>query len=190
MKPIFLFLLLLFSLGLNAQVKPIYFNKDSVVKDSTKATAYGVYGKLSNEEVWRIKLYDLYDNLLLTGSYQDEKLSVPHGRFIYYDFVDDFNDEYEENFYLKSTNRFLSAQGEFNSGQKTGRWVTFFPDGKIRTVTFYIKGVEHGEYKLFNRRGKVEVAGMYASGVKVGEWNYASGKKEVYRTGVLISTKN
>lgn len=65
---IILFALLNSFVAIKAQIKPVYYIADSLVLDSMKATSYGVFGKLSNEDFYRIKIYDLYDNLLLTGA--------------------------------------------------------------------------------------------------------------------------
>ena len=79
---VFIFLCCCFNL--KAQIKPIYFIGDSVVKDKAKANYYGVTGKLEGENIYVLKMYDLYDNLLQTGFYKDERLTIPHGRFSIY----------------------------------------------------------------------------------------------------------
>ena len=189
MKPFLVFLFtLIFYFTTTAQVKPIYFIGDSTTTDKTKATAYGVSGKLSGDSLYMLKMYDLYDNLMQTGTYKDEKLTVPHGRFLYYSYVDDFNYDNETNFYLKDKDRFLSGQGDFVDGRKVGRWVKFFPDLKIFEITNYVLGLKHGEYKVFNRKGKITTAGNYKLDVKEGVWVYDYGKKEYYTDGLLTHT--
>jgi antitoxin component YwqK of YwqJK toxin-antitoxin module len=182
MKLAVLFLLVCLNFCAYAQVKPIYFRGDMMVKDSTIATSYGIYGKLSNEDLWVIKRYDLYDNLMLTGSYKDEEFNIPHGEFTYYSDVDKFNETNETNFTLKGRTRFIVGRGRFEDGLQTGRWITFFPDEKIRTITTFVKGVKHGPYYEYNRRGKIKVSGNYKLNEKDGKWieNYKQ-KNDVYQ---------
>ena len=64
MKKIFVLLFgVFFYCAANAQVAPIYFYGDQVISDSTLATSYGVYGKLSGEELYVLKMFDLENNL-------------------------------------------------------------------------------------------------------------------------------
>ena len=190
MKPFLVFLFtLIFYFTASAQVKPIYFIGDSITTDKTKATSYGVSGKLSTDTVYRLKMYDLYDNLMQTGSYKDENLTIPHGNFLIYGDIDEFNYEQETTFYVKDKDRFLAEQGDYFDGKKRGRWIQFFPDGKIFRITNYIENFKHGEFKEFNRRGKLVIAGAFKLGLKDGEWSYQSGKKEIYNNDILTYTK-
>lgn len=189
MKNVLFPLLLMASMAAGAQVRPVYFIGDSLVTDKQKATHYGVFGKVSTDSVYTLKLYDLDDNLIQVGFYADSLLQMPTGKFLYYGSVDDFNDDNDENFYLKDTDRFLAAQGQYVNGKKSGRWFEFFPGGKIKSIQWYVSGLKHGEYKEFNRRGKTAVAGQYETDLKNGEWKYLTGKIENYRMGVLTATK-
>ncbi|RYF98112.1 MAG: hypothetical protein EOO07_38615, partial [Chitinophagaceae bacterium] len=145
-----IFAFILMSCAIKAQVKPVYFHGDSIVLDSTKASSYGVFGKVSTEDIYVLKVFDFDDNLLVTGAYKDDKLKVPHGKFSYYQYVDDFNDENNTNFYLEESIRFLREQGSFNNGFRIGRWLTFYPDGKIFTIVNYVNGLKQGEYKKYD----------------------------------------
>lgn len=186
MKKYFLFAVgvLFFQISF-AQVKPIYFIGDSITTDKTQATAYGVSGKLSTDSLYVLKMYDMNDDLLQTGYYKDEALTMPHGKFLIYGEINTFNIENETDFSLKNTYRFLAEQGSYVNGKKTGRWVQFFPDGKILSITNYIQDVKHGEFKAFNKRGKVITSGSYKVDLKDGDWNYENGKKETYVDGVI-----
>lgn len=170
-----------------AQVRPVYFAGDSLTIDKSIATYYGVFGKLSTDSVYTLKLYDLNNNLVQVGFYADSLLQVPSGKFLYYSSVDSFNYDNDEHFYLKDTDRFLAEQGQYINGKKVGRWVEFFPDGKIKRIQLYVSGLKHGEYKEFNRRGKVLVAGQYALDLREGEWKYLEGKKQIYKEGILVA---
>ncbi|MES2653459.1 MAG: hypothetical protein V4663_17105 [Bacteroidota bacterium] len=185
MKLFFLSIIFTLNLSAFAQLKPIYFRGETIVQDSTLATAYGVYGKLSGDGLYALKIFDLNNNLKATGTYKDEDLKIPHGAFVYYEDVDFFNVANNENFAIKGKNRFVSGKGTFADGQLTGRWVSFFPNGKIMNVTTYVRSVKHGFHGKYNRNGKIITSGAYYVGEKDGEWLSNNGKiKEMYVKGV------
>lgn len=185
-----LFILLLFvSFGVKAQVKPIYFYMDSVISDSTKATSYAIYGKLSTEELWSFKRYDLYNNLLQTGSFKDEQLTIPHGKFTSYMEVDLFNKINNSFFYIRDRDRFISQVGSFVNGKEHGQWLSYYPDGKIFGAVIFRNGVLHGESKSYDKKGNIEIVGNYVNGKKDGEWILHGGlQKDVYVMDELKSS--
>jgi hypothetical protein len=179
---IFLFSLQLCVYG---QFKPVYFIGEQIVADSTMATSYGVYGKLSGEELYVLKVFDLKNNLMTTGTYKDERLKIAHGAFVYYNNIEAFNNLNATNFAIKDKERFMSGKGFYTDGNKSGRWITFFPDGKIMNVTTYLNGVKHGFYGLYTRKGNMVISGTYYADEKDGEWQFDNGKvKETYIKGV------
>lgn len=172
-------------MGVIAQVKPIYFNGNQVVKDSTKANSYGVFGKLSNDEVWILKRYNLYDELLNTGTFKDSLLTIEHGNFVFYSNIADFNNEYLTQFSLKNKYRFVAQRGKFDNGLETGEWIWYYPTGKVMTVLTYEKGVKNGPFYNYDRTGNVLQSGKYLDGKKDGEWLYNRGRdKEFYIKGI------
>jgi antitoxin component YwqK of YwqJK toxin-antitoxin module len=190
MKKNILILLSLFAfLSVKAQVAPIYLYGNQVTTDRNKATSYAIYGKVSTENVWTFKRFDLYDNLLQTGSYEDESLSTPHGNFNFYMDVQTFNSSHKTSFKLKGKTRFLSQQGNFVHGIEQGKWILFYPDGNVLSTQNYVNGELHGEFKTFDKFGNVEEGGNYVNGKKDGEWISLNGtRKDVYELGVLKSS--
>ena len=185
MKLFFSLILSSLSLLAFAQYKPIYFRGAEVVADSTMADSYGVYGKLSGEGLYAIKIFDLDNNLITTGTYKDEKLKIPHGAFVYYSSISSFNDASLTNFQIKDKARFISGKGSFIDGKKTGRWISFFPDGKIMNVTTYLNDVRHGFFGTYTKRSRPIVTGNYYAGKQDGEWLYDNDRrKEIYIRGV------
>ncbi len=168
-----------------AQYKPIYFSGETIIADSTKATSYGIYGKLSGEELYALKVFDLQNNLITTGTYKDDRLKIAHGSFVYYGSIERFNEKNGTAFAIDEKERFMSGKGVFIDGYKNGRWITFFPDGRIMNVVTFVNGVKHGFYGLYTRKGKLLVSGSYLEDEKDGEWLYDNGKvKETYKKGV------
>lgn len=185
---IFLFVVIGYCVNANAQVAPIYFYGNQVTQDKDKATSYAVYGKLSTGNIYTFKRFDLYDNLLQTGSFADESLAVPHGKFTFYSDVNEFNYLYKESFTIKGKTRFISQEGNFVNGVEQGKWLLYFPDGNVFNSQEFVDGKLHGKFITFDRYGKTIVTGNYVSGEKDGEWLFENDKiKEVYNMGVLVS---
>lgn len=190
MKKIILFVnCLLFSHFAFSQAKPIYFKGDKVTADSTKATSYAVYGKLSTEDLWIFKRFDLYNNLMQTGSYLDSVLTIPHGKFVFYNYLDDFNAQNNENYKLKGKRMYVSQVGNFFDGLEEGSWLLFFPDGTLFSKQNFDAGKLHGEYFTFDKYGKVVIQGNYKDGKRNGEWLFKNENvKVVYDMDNTIST--
>ncbi len=189
MKLSILVIFLSVNLSAFAQLKPIYFLGDMVISDSTRASSYGVYGKLSGEELYVLKTFDLQNNLKFTGSYKDAGLSVAHGNFVYYEDVDVFNRINGTNFVLKGKSRFISGKGTYTDGYQTGRWINFYPDGRILSVMTYVMGVKHGFFGTYSKNGKPIISGGYRLDKKHGEWSIGK-SKEIYEDGVLQTPSN
>ncbi|MBC7614936.1 MAG: hypothetical protein H7202_02600 [Pedobacter sp.] len=173
-----------------AQEKPVYFFGDKIISDPKLATFYGVFGKLSGSNTYGLNVYDIYNNLVKSGTYIDETLTIPHGKFSYYSFIDIFNDRYGTDFLIKKTDRFLSEQGKFINGNKNGMWLTFYPDGKVRSIINYKNGFKHGESKLLDKDGNTMIVGIYKLDVKDSLWNYyQEGRIETYVNGAFQHKK-
>jgi hypothetical protein len=174
----------------NAQVTPIYFSGKDRVLDKDIADSYAITGKLSNRNLWMFKQYDLDNNLLVTGSYKDENFSIPHGNFIYYTYVDSFNDFYDTFYDIEETDRFKYIEGAFVDGLRQGLWKTYYPDGTVRIAENYNKNLKDGLYELFDGKGKLLTSGNFVLGKKQGEWLSKSGKLiEVYKDNQLVPKK-
>ncbi|MFA6277573.1 MAG: hypothetical protein WC622_12530 [Pedobacter sp.] len=188
-KFLIVFILLIGSISAYAQVAPLYFNGNQVTTDRNEATSYAIYGKVSTENVWTFKRYDLYDNLIQTGSYEDETLSTPHGYFNFYMDIETFNNTHRANFNLKGKTRFLSQQGNFVHGVEQGKWMLFYPDGNVLSTQNYVNGELNGEFKTYDKYGNVEEGGNYVNGKKEGEWVSLDGtRKDIYENGDLKSS--
>ncbi len=183
------FLLLMgIGLGTHAQHKHIYLSNDKVIHDPKKADSYALYGKLELEGLWAIKVYDLYDQLTMTGSYLDEELAVPHGQFTYYLDLYEFNKEYKTNFKLKGQHRFVYQQGTFENGAEVGEWRTYYPNGSVFKNINYVNGEMHGKYLQYHVNGTVDVEGQYVEGKKEGTWILFEGlRTQLYENDVMIS---
>lgn len=190
-KRLFVFFLLvcggLFS---SAQVKSVMFDsKDIITQDSSRAVSYAVFGKLSGDSLYTFKRFDFEGILLSTGSFKDDSLQVPHGKFIYYDWITPENNPLTYEYEINGKERYVQLTGSFTDGVKTGRWIAFYPNGTIKQVVTYKQGIVQGAYQLFSISGKLLVSGLYVLGKKNGTWTIDGGKQEnEYVNDQLIST--
>lgn len=65
----------------------------------------------------------------------------------------------------------VREEGRYDSGVKTGRWVTYFDTGNINTETEYNDyGVENGVSRSYFSNGVIGHEAHYANGLADGEW--------------------
>ena len=191
MKHLIIFLFIINgAANLKAQdVTPIYFYGETITTDRNRATSYGIYGKLSTEDLWVFKRFDLYDNLIQTGAYKDERLTTPHGKFYFYMDLELFNQLHVTNFKLKGKTRFLCQQGTFVDGLENGKWLLFYPDGTVLNAQDFVNGKLHGQFVTYDKYGNIEIKGNYVDGERDGEWLFEFGaQKAIYEKGVLKSS--
>lgn len=72
---------------------------------------------------------------------------------------------------------------------KDGPAFAYHENGNVQTEAFYVKGKEHGNYKVYREDGKVFYEGTYDMGERHGEWKFYYkngniGKKGMYTHGV------
>jgi hypothetical protein len=187
---IFCFLLLLTGLNGYSQVKSVLLDRiGAITRDSTLAATYAVFGKITGDSVYSFKKFDFDGILLASGTFKDDSLRVPHGNFTYYDWITPGNNPVSESYDIKGKERFVAVTGRFLDGLQTGRWISFYPDGKMRQIVTYYKGIIHGAFQAFDQNGKTLAEGLYVSGKKQGTWMINGGKQEnIYVRDELIST--
>lgn len=183
------FILTFVNLFALAQVTPIYFDADGVITNRENAASYGVYGKLSTEDLWVFKKFDLEDNLTVTGSYKDEALTCPDGEFKFYESIYAYNIQNLTSYKAKLSDRYLKQKGVFVNGAEEGWWTTFYPDGKVLSHVHYVQGLLSGEAKMFSARGRTLIKGSYQNGKMVGTWyDVLKKQKLIYNEGEIIET--
>jgi antitoxin component YwqK of YwqJK toxin-antitoxin module len=191
MKRIFIcFLFLLGGLNTYSQVKSILLDgRDRIVTDSTQAVTYGVFGKIEGDSVYTFKKFDFDGVLLTSGTFKDDSLHVPHGKFVYYDWITPENNYTDLSYEVNGKARFIALTGKYINGVREGKWFSFYPDGKVKQMATYTLGTLNGPYQLYNNDGKVQVSGSYVAGKKNGTWIVRGGKQEdEYADDQLVSS--
>lgn len=181
-----LFLFISASLSAFSQVKPIYFNGNSITNDKSLATSYGVYGKLSDQNLWVLKRYDLDDNLMLSGTYNDELLTIPNGKFIFYSSIQDYNDMNATFYKMQNIDRYIIQEGTFVSGLEEGKWTDYYPDGAVYAERIYKNGKLNGELRVYSAKGKILFIGAFKDDIKDGIfYDLKKRRKQTYAAGIL-----
>ncbi|MDB5020439.1 MAG: hypothetical protein JWQ28_1566 [Pedobacter sp.] len=173
-----------------SQVKTVYYDEeDHPISDSTQAATYAIYGKLSGDSLYTYKKYDADGYVMVTGSFKDESLKVPEGKFVYYDWVDQLTTLGNTLPTTEGKDRYILVSGHFKDGKKFGKWLTFYPNGSLKNVLTYVNDVVHGEYKYFDTKGRLQISGNYVNGKKDGQWISDGGRKiEQYSNNRVVST--
>jgi len=189
-RTVFCILLLIIGLNGYSQVKSIMLDRtDVITQDSTLAFSYAVFGKIAGDSLYSFKKFDFEGILLASGTFKDDSLRVPHGNFIYYDWITPGNNPVDDSYQIKGKERFVSVTGRFIDGAQAGRWISYYPDGKMKQIVTYYKGIIHGAFQTFDLNGKPQVWGLYVSGKKQGAWMLDGGKQEnIYVRDELISS--
>ncbi|MEO9806161.1 MAG: hypothetical protein ABJF04_23070 [Reichenbachiella sp.] len=86
----------------------------------------------------------------------------------------------------------VMSKGAFDEGLMSGRWVSWYPNGKIKEVYTYKKGVKDGEYLLQNSLGQILEKGSFTKGRLEGLREYY-GEDTVlmtikYKKGIPVDT--
>lgn len=189
-RVVFCFLFLIAGLNAFSQVKTVFLDKDDhVTPDSALAITYAVYGKLEGDSVYTFKKLDFSGVLLTTGTFKDDSLAVPHGKFVYYNWITPRNNYTNDGFEINGKERFVEVTGNYKDGLRSGRWISFYPDGKMKQIITFSQGVVHGAYQAFNPDGSLNISGIYVAGKKNGTWTLDNGKQEnEYVNDELISS--
>ncbi|HEY0177609.1 MAG TPA: hypothetical protein VGC08_14600, partial [Pedobacter sp.] len=127
--------------------------------------------------------------LLTSGTFKDDSLKVPHGQFVYYDWITPANNTANQSFEINGKERFIAVTGKYLDGKRNGRWISYYPDGKMKEIVTYYQDIIHGPYQFFDMNGKIEIQGLYVAGKKSGTWMMKGGKQEnEYVNDQLISS--
>lgn len=89
------------------------------------------------------------------------------------------------------------------NGKPHGKWLTFYPNGNLRSIenwkngklcgkyilyqsnglkimeTSYSNGKDNGIYKLFHKNGALQVSGRFSNGIPKGIWKYYNSKNKL-----------
>lgn len=90
----------------------------------------------------------------------------------------------------RDANGNLTESGAMLNGLKTGTWVTYHPEQRIKTISSYVGGKLNGIHMELSNRGMVELESFYKDGQLNGNYiSFKSGSRKVeersYKMGQL-----
>ncbi|HTK19743.1 MAG TPA: energy transducer TonB [Mucilaginibacter sp.] len=131
------------------------------------ASSYAIISYLPEDSLWSVQQFDMGSNMLISGYYKDEKMTIAHGKFTYYRKDKAYNIDPVSN---QNTFNYIQLTGYFLNGARTGPWVEYSQGIKI-SVTNFKNDKMDGLYQQFDKAtGKVIKEGYYVNNFKEGDW--------------------
>ncbi len=153
-----------------------------------------------DSHVAHVKSFQLDGKVMAEGKFVDRKKD---GTWLYFSDVDG-KLVLEENYnigikegpvivFYPSTGK-PSELTDFKNGRKDGRWIKYFPDGKVSTSGFYVNDTLQGSFRVYGINGKLLMQGQYKNALQEGAWiTYDSlgnlQKKEIFHGGLPVKSK-
>ncbi|HTD99734.1 MAG TPA: energy transducer TonB [Mucilaginibacter sp.] len=165
--------LITFSQDAVAQVHKRFLNKDGeTVKDSTKAAFHILYKKEDQDSsyIWSAVKLTKRNMPVMKGYYLDEELTIPHGKFIYYQPVIK-QEKIDEHHSSIDTVIVKKQVGFYSSGLKEGTWIDYYTTGIVAAIKNYENNLLNGLYEEYDDNGKIFTRGYYVKGLREGDWN-------------------
>lgn len=163
-----------------AQTQKVYVTKSGdITTNSNRGSSYLVVKEL-NDTTYLSLQYDMHNRLMSKGTYRDAFLTIPNGKFTYYD--NKQNSEVSNVSYNENGNNKLHIEtaGYFANGIRTGMWRTFTEDGQVATEFSYENNVVNGPYKTYTSYPDCYGEGTMVNGKLDGKFKY-------YNNGLLVS---
>jgi antitoxin component YwqK of YwqJK toxin-antitoxin module len=181
-KFVFLFCLIVTCFHSYAQSRYYLGKNNEITTDSVNATSYILVEKEDKgEPIWKMRQYSLDDSLVLVGSFKDNRLKIPHGKFIIYNVKEARRIiKYDPALHkldtsITSPKIYIGKTGTFVDGEKEGEWIDYFEDGSIEFTFTYKSGKLDGISRSYNYdTKKLLFEGNYINNLKEGVWtNFA-----------------
>jgi antitoxin component YwqK of YwqJK toxin-antitoxin module len=161
-------LLLTISFTVRGQAFRIYLAKNGdKTTDYRQAQSYILYKNI-DDSVWLVNQYNMHDQLLAVGTYKDDQLTIPHGKFSYYSLV--VHSEIKNGHLVIDTLVKISSTGFYLNGVKAGVWLHYYADGKKAYIVTYEKGKLNGPCEAYNQQGKITLQGNFVNDARDGDW--------------------
>ncbi|RZL51012.1 MAG: TonB family protein [Pedobacter sp.] len=104
------------------------------------------------EGLYVLSLLDKKDVLVEQISYEDKKLEVRKGPYLFYE---------------KGN---VKEQGSYNKGHKSGEWKYYYPNKQLFEKVNYLYGKLNGDYQSYWDDGNLKKEGTYILDKKAGNW--------------------
>jgi TonB family protein len=155
MKYIFLvFTILFFSNGFSQPDTTLkYFNANLEMVSKNNAVYTGKVFQSANG--WNALISNSAGVLLLKASFRDKNLQTKNGLFTYY-----------------HPDGSVAIIGMMDNNLQTGTWKSWYPNGKMRDSTSFLRGLKDGYAASFFENGNPKLKGNYRGDDPIGEWTW------------------
>jgi hypothetical protein len=181
-----LFLLLSF---FAARAQRTYLGSDGLQLDKAKgAVSYFVLKKMT-DSAWQYQLFDMQDTLEFAGTFKDQKMTVPDGKFVYYYPFKHFKGKQAPA--GSDTIHHIQKTGRFKNGLRDGEWIFYDMLGYRLKIQHYEKNQLNGPYKEYDPLLHIEKKdGQYEDGVVVGDWYTLNHHGEIIQADNYVVNDN
>ena len=70
----------------------------------------------------------------------------------------------------------------YKNGKKfTGNCESFHPNGNLKSIQTYKKGLDHGEWIFYFPSGNIQTKGTFNEGVRIGKWEYFHENSSIWK---------
>jgi hypothetical protein len=84
--------------------------------------------------------------------------------------------------YTRKCKGTIIEKGQFNSGVKTGEWISYNFEGVIVKKISYLDGILNGDITYFYSTGKIKLKGSFSNGLKIGDWKFYNQNEKIQWT--------
>lgn len=145
-----LFIMLLFNQSFGQIQRAFVTKNGSYSNDPKKAISYILISKMA-DSVYEVNQYSMNDTILVSGFYKDSLLTIPNGKFIYYQ--KNKLPEYKKGQTLTAdidTFNFSKLRGYFINGKREGVWREYSSDHKVVGEYTFKNDKLDGPFRNFN----------------------------------------
>ncbi|MCC8425912.1 hypothetical protein [Mucilaginibacter sp. UR6-11] len=184
---LFTIIMLLYSFLGYTQISKMYLNNKAENVAPEKATSYILIEKVG-DSAYVAQQNDMTNKILLKGSYKDEMLTIPHGKFFYYNKWIHYPNIYDKQH--ADTTTYLEYAGFFLNGVKVGTWIDYDKNGKKVFMYTFVNNKVKGPFQAYNSSGQLIQKGNLDDNKKEGDWEtYEPGMNKPSYTEVYLQDK-
>jgi antitoxin component YwqK of YwqJK toxin-antitoxin module len=90
---------------------------------------------------------------------------------------------YTGDYFEKYNSGIVKVRGFYRFGKKSGKWMYFYPNGKLWSEAFFNEDKMNGESRVYHPNGELYYSGFYKMDIADSVWNFYDS------TGVLRDTR-
>ena len=81
-----------------------------------------------------------------------------------------YNEITSKKTYHDYTNKKIETVGSLWGNKRSGKWILYYPNGKISTEAYYLSGKLEGRFSQYDKDGNYTAYGSFENGERTGQW--------------------